>query len=76
VDATVDPLGDRHRFTAQLAALDAVVTISQTCAHMAGAVDIPMTVLHGGHFLLSWPKIRSTSPAVLDAAAERLARSG
>jgi hypothetical protein len=62
VDATVDPAGERDRFAAQVAALDAVVTIPQTCAHLAGALDVPTVVLLDDRFHLSWPQIGSATP--------------
>jgi hypothetical protein len=90
VDATVDPAGERDRFAAQVAALDAVVTIPQTCAHLAGALDVPTIVLLDDRFHLSWPQITSATPwypnmtvmrkreqtwgQVLDAAAGQLER--
>lgn len=62
VDAAVDPLGDRDRFAAQTAALDAVVTIPQTCAHLAGALDIPTIVLFDDIFHLGWSQIEEGAP--------------
>jgi hypothetical protein len=61
-DPSVDQLVDMDRFAAQLAALDAVVTISNTGAHLAGAMGIPTIVLLGDRFQRSWPVDLTTSP--------------
>jgi hypothetical protein len=89
VDATADPLGDRDRFAAQIAALDAVVTVPQTCADLAGALDVPTIALFDDIFHLGWSQIEGGSPwyprakllrkrgrpwsAVFEDAASRLA---
>ncbi|BBK39692.1 hypothetical protein STAQ_47700 [Allostella sp. ATCC 35155] len=44
-DPAVDPLGDLDMVAAQTAALDAVVTVSNTTAHLAGALGVPSAVL-------------------------------
>ncbi len=44
-DPTIDPLGETDPVAAQMAALDAVVTISNTAAHVAGAIGAPGLVL-------------------------------
>lgn len=44
-DQTVDPLVDMDHFAAQVAGMDHVVTISNTTAHVAGALGIPTTLL-------------------------------
>jgi hypothetical protein len=54
-DDTVDSLSNLDRFAAQIAALDAVVTISNTGAHMAGALDVPMFVILDDKNHLVWP---------------------
>ena len=61
-DETVDQLLDMDRFAAQLAALDAVVTISNTGAHLAGAMGIPTVVLLGDMFKRSWPVNADRTP--------------
>ncbi|MFN4164892.1 MAG: tetratricopeptide repeat protein [Ferrovibrio sp.] len=53
-DETVDPLGDLDHFAAQVAALDAVVTVSNTTAHVAGGLGIPTVVLLPAHTGLLW----------------------
>lgn len=54
-DPSVDQLKDMDRFAAQIAALDAVVTISNTGAHLAGALGVPMIVLNDDSFRKVWP---------------------
>jgi hypothetical protein len=54
-DREVDSLRELDRFAAQVAALDAVVTVSNTGAHMAGALDVPMFVLLDDKDHLMWP---------------------
>ncbi len=41
-DMDVDPMGDMDIFAAQVAAMDLVITISNTTAHMAGALGVPV----------------------------------
>ncbi len=43
-DATINPLADLDGFAAQAQACDAVVTVSNTTAHFAGALDVPTAV--------------------------------
>jgi tetratricopeptide (TPR) repeat protein len=45
VDPHVDQLADIDSFAAQIAALDLVVTIDNTTAHLAGALGVPVWVL-------------------------------
>jgi hypothetical protein len=54
-DPAVDSLRDLDTFAAQVASLDAVVTISNTAAHMAGALGIPTIVALDDRFHLIWP---------------------
>lgn len=44
-DGNVDPLQSLEAFAAQVAACDEVITVSNTTAHMAGALNIPARVL-------------------------------
>lgn len=44
-DTDVDQLSDLDSFAAQVAALDLVITTSNTTAHMAGALGVPVWVL-------------------------------
>ena len=45
VDPTVDPLKDMDRFAAQVAAMDLVVSVSNTTVHVAGALGRPVWTL-------------------------------
>lgn len=44
-DRDINPLGDLDLFAAQIAAMDLVITISNTTAHMAGALGVPTWTL-------------------------------
>lgn len=44
-DRDIDPMGDLDLFAAQIAAMDMVITISNTTAHMAGALGVPTWTL-------------------------------
>lgn len=74
-DSTVDQLVDMDRFAAQVAAMDAVVTISNTGAHLAGALGIPSVFILGDGFKRSWPVEGDRTPyypsAVLVSKRER-----
>ncbi|RWK57726.1 hypothetical protein [Mesorhizobium sp.] len=72
-DASVDQLSDMDRFAAQIAALDAVVTISNTGANLAGALGVPTVVLLDDGFRLSWPAFGET---VATYSSVRLVRKG
>ena len=54
-DESVDQITDMDRFAAQIAALDAVVTISNTGAHLAGALGVPAIVIIDDNFRRIWP---------------------
>jgi tetratricopeptide (TPR) repeat protein len=45
IDRTVDQLADIDLFAAQVAAMDLVITIDNSTAHLAGALGIPVWVL-------------------------------
>lgn len=45
IDPTVDQLTDIDQFAAQISALDLVVTIDNSTAHLAGALGVPVWVL-------------------------------
>lgn len=62
VDASVDQLADMDRFAAQLGALDAVVTISNTGAHLAGAMGVPTLLLRDDLFRRQWPVLADRTP--------------
>jgi ADP-heptose:LPS heptosyltransferase len=44
-DDSVDALQDLDRFAAQVAAMDLVITIDNSTAHLAGALGVPVWVL-------------------------------
>ncbi|MEZ2329208.1 hypothetical protein AB6802_05755 [Mesorhizobium sp. RCC_202] len=54
-DESVDQMVDMDRFAAQIAALDAVVTISNTTAHLAGALGVPSIFVIDDNFQTFWP---------------------
>jgi hypothetical protein len=60
-DESVDSLENLDLFAAQVAALDAVVTISNTGAHMAGALQVPTHVLLDDKIHLIWPVAKRTT---------------
>jgi tetratricopeptide (TPR) repeat protein len=45
IDRTVDQLSDLDIFAAQIAAMDLVITIDNSTAHLAGALGVPVWVL-------------------------------
>lgn len=54
LDPDIDSLADIDAFAAQVAAMDAVVTISNTTAHMAGALGVPTCLYLPGHRKRIW----------------------
>lgn len=44
-DDTIDPMGDLEAFAAQIAAMDVIVTTSNTAAHLAGALGKPTVLM-------------------------------
>lgn len=60
--AGFDQRSDLDGFAAQVAAVDAVVTISNTTAHMAGALGRPCLVLLDAHTGLTWPAGGTSTP--------------
>ncbi|RUV76917.1 MAG: hypothetical protein EOR30_26775 [Mesorhizobium sp.] len=61
-DDSVDQMVDMDRFAAQIAALDAVVTISNTAAHLSGALGVPTIFLIDDKFQTAWPVIADRTP--------------
>lgn len=53
-DATVDPMLDLDGFAAQVAAMDLVISTSNSTVHFAGALDVPAWVLLPGGDALLW----------------------
>jgi hypothetical protein len=62
VDETVDQMVDMDRFAAQLGALDAVVTISNTGAHLAGGMGVPTHLIRDDWFRRAWPVLSDRTP--------------
>lgn len=60
-DESVDSLENLDLFAAQISALDAVVTISNTGAHMACALQVPTHVLLDDKIHLIWPVAQRTT---------------
>jgi hypothetical protein len=54
-DPSVDQLVDLDCFAAQVAALDAVVTVSNTTVHVAGDFGIPAVLIRDDRFYGIWP---------------------
>ncbi|MCC7273065.1 MAG: tetratricopeptide repeat protein [Alphaproteobacteria bacterium] len=63
-DAAIDALADLDGFAAQVAAMDLVLTVSNTTAHFAGALGVPCRVLvpRGRGSLWYWFDGREDSP--------------
>ena len=63
-DPEIDPMGDLDDFFAQVAALDLVISTSNTTVHVAGSQNIPCWVLlpWGRGALWYWFLERSDSP--------------
>ncbi|TIM36972.1 MAG: hypothetical protein E5Y61_01380 [Mesorhizobium sp.] len=61
-DESVDQMVDMDRFAAQVAALDAVVTISNTAAHLSGALGVPTIFLIDDNFQTAWPVTGDRTP--------------
>jgi hypothetical protein len=61
-DETVDQLASMDRFASQLAALDLVVTISNSGAHLAGALGKRMIVVRDDLFRRSWSYLSRDVP--------------
>jgi hypothetical protein len=61
-DTSVDQMQDMDRFAAQICALDAVLSISNTAAHFAGTLGVPAIVLIDDEFHTPWPVRGSRVP--------------
>lgn len=67
VDPTVDQMSNIDRFASQVAALDLVITLSNTGAHVAGALGRPMILVRDDLFRLAWPYLSRRVPWYPDA---------
>jgi len=61
-DRSVNQLEDMDAFAAQLASLDAVVTISCTGAHLAASLDVPVVLVRDDWFRREWPVLSEATP--------------
>ncbi len=77
-DESVDPFGDMDRVAAQIAALDLVISVSNTTVHLAGALGVPCWVLlaRGPGLLWYWLHDRTDSPWYRSLALLRQSRPG
>jgi len=62
IDPEIDQLTNMDDFAAQLSAMDAIVSISGTSTHLAGALACPVHVLLDDRFHLTWPYFSSRTP--------------
>ena len=62
VDRTVDQLADMDQFAAQVAAMDLVICIDNSTAHLAGALGVPVWLLLPFASNWRWLTARSDSP--------------
>jgi tetratricopeptide (TPR) repeat protein len=62
IDRSVDQFADIDRFAAQVAAMDQVITIDNSTAHLAGALGIPVWLLLPFAADWRWLEKRSISP--------------
>lgn len=77
-DNTIDPDHDIDRLAAQIAAMDIVITTSNTTAHIAGALNVPTLVLApiGFGALWHWFQDRHDSPWYPSVRILRQSRRG
>jgi tetratricopeptide (TPR) repeat protein len=61
-DADVDQMADLDAFAAQVAAMDLIISISNTTVHFAGALGVPCWVLLNTMPLHCWMRGREDSP--------------
>jgi hypothetical protein len=59
-DPSINPLGPTDPAAAQIAAMDMVITVSNTAAHLAGALGIPTLVMLPATYGLQWYWFRDT----------------
>jgi tetratricopeptide (TPR) repeat protein len=62
VDPEVDQLRDMDEFAAQVAAMDLVITIDNTTAHLAGALGVPVWLMLPFAPDWRWPEFGGGSP--------------
>jgi Tfp pilus assembly protein PilF len=76
IDRSVDQFADIDIFAAQLAAMDMVVTIDNSTAHLAGALGIPTFVLLPSACDWRWLEAREDSPWYPTVSLIRQTRPG
>jgi hypothetical protein len=62
VDHSIDQLRDMDSFAAQVAALDGVITIVNTLAHVAGSLEVPTVVIRDDLLRREWPVTLDRTP--------------
>jgi len=62
VDETINQLVDMDSFAAQVCALDGVITIMNTLAHVGGAFNVPTAVLRDDWFRRDLPVLSDRVP--------------
>jgi tetratricopeptide (TPR) repeat protein len=75
-DASVDQMADMDAFAAQVAAMDLVVSVSNTTVHVAGALGVPTWVLLGRLPLAVWMAEGKKSPWYPSLRLYRQAKAG
>lgn len=63
-DASINPMGPSDPVAAQISAMDAVVTVSNTAAHFAGALGVPTIVMLPAGYGLHWYWQRDTEQSI------------
>ena len=61
-DPSIDQMVDMDRFAAQVAALDGIITITATLAHVAGALGVPIVAIRDDWFRREWPVMSDRVP--------------
>ena len=75
-DDSVDQMADLDAFAAQVAALDIVVTISNTTAHMAGGLRVETLLMVDTQPIWYWQLARPDSPWYGSLRVYRQSRTG
>ena len=73
INMDVDQMVDLDGFARQVASVRGVLTISNTTAHLAGALGIPCVVILDNGSITNWPDVGDTTPLY---PATRLIRRG